>query len=119
MAYEIKEKEGYFLYKASGLYTVQDIEGLIQNFDKKMEKDPNAKFLLDYSEMTNFEQRALKTAYDRMEQGFPKGVKIAIVYNKGGYLYHILDMAAKSIAQNARFFGGSEEAEKWLLGTTS
>jgi hypothetical protein len=111
----VEKKEGYTLYEASGLYTVQDVEALIGQFDKIMEKDPNARFLLDYSSIINYEQKALKVAYDRMEAGFRPGVKIAFVYKKSGYLYYIINFAAKAMSRNARVFDSKDEAEKWLL----
>ena len=117
MSYRIEEKDGYFLYKASGLYTVQDNEDLIKIFDKKMGKDPNARFLLDYSSITGYEQKALKVAYDRMEKGFPSGVKVALVHNKSGYLYQIINFAAQAMMKNAKLFDDRDEAEEWLKET--
>lgn len=117
MSYQIEEKDGYFLYVASGHYTVQDNEALIKIFDKEMEKDPNARFLLDYSSITGYEQKALKVAYDRMEEGFPPGVKIAMVYKKSGYLYQIINFATKAMMKNAKLFGDRDDAEKWLKET--
>ncbi len=114
MTYMIEEKDGYFLYVASEHYTVQDNEKLIEVFDKKMETDPNAKFLLDYSSITGYEQKALKIAYDRLRKGFPPGVKIAFVYKKGGHLYQIINFAAKAMMRNAEIFDDRAEAEKWL-----
>ena len=117
MAYKIEEKEGYFLYEASGYITVQDTKILIDTSDKEMEKDPTARFLVDYSAMTGYEQKGLKDAYDRIDEGFPSGVKIALVYKKSGYLYYIIFFAVNTMMKNAKLFDDRDEAEEWLKET--
>ena len=119
MLSSFEEKEGYILYKTKGFYTYQDMKTLIEYVDQLIEKDPNTKFLLDYSGMTNFEQKALKTAYDRADKGFPKGVKIAIVYPKKGFLSFVLNMVAKAMIRTAKFFKDPQEAKEWLLDQSS
>ena len=115
----IEEKEGYILHKAKGLYTYQDIKALVKYVDLLIEKDPNAKFLLDFSGMTNYEPKALKTAYDRIDKGFPKGVKVAIVYPEKGLFKFILNVITKAMVRTAKFFEDPQEAKEWLLDQAS
>ena len=110
-----EEKEDYILHKASGLYTYQDMEALIRYVNPVIEKDPNAKFLLDYSEMTNYEPKAMKMAYDRIAEGFPKTVKIALFHKKKGFFNFILNEISHSMIQNSKFFSDFEDAKNWLL----
>ena len=119
MAHTIEEKEEYFLYNATGLYTVQDVEELIKYFDKEMEKDPNARIFVDGSSITGYEQKALKLGFDRMEEGFPPGVKIAFVYKKSGYLYYIIRFVARAMERTGKLFDDPQEAKKWLLNKSS
>lgn len=119
MLSSFEEKEGYILHKVKGLYTYQDIERLIEYVDPVIEKDPNAKFLLDYSEVTNYEQKAMKMAYDRTEKGFPRGVRIAVVYQRKGFLRYIIDAITKAMSKNAKLFDDPQEAKKWLLNQPS
>lgn len=114
-----EEKGDYILHKASGLYAYQDIEALIKYVDSAIEKDPSAKFLLDYSKMTNYEQKALKMAYERIDKGFPKRVKIAIVYPETGFLNFVLNVVAKTMVKTAQFFKNPQEAKEWLLNQPS
>ena len=117
MSYRIEEKDGYFFYVASEHFTVQDNEALIKTFNKEMEKDPNARFFLDFSSITGYEQKALKVAYDRIDEGFPSGVKVAFVYQKRGYLYQIINFAVQAMMKNAKLFDDRDEAEEWLKET--
>ena len=119
MSSSTEEKEGYVLHKAKGFYTYQDMKALIEYVDLLIEKDPNAKFLLDFSGMTNYEPKALKTAYDRIDKGFPKGVKIAIVYLEKGLFKFILNVVAKTMVRTAKFFEDPQEAKEWLLNQAS
>ena len=119
MLASLEEKEGYILYKTKGLYTYQDMKTLIEYVDQAIEKNPNAKFLLDYSGMTNYEQKALKTAFERIDKGFPKGVQIAIVYPEKGFFNFILNTVTKAMVRNAKFFRGAQEAKEWLLNQSS
>lgn len=119
MLSSFEEKEGYIFYKTKGLYTYQDMRTLIEYIDQLIEKDPNTKFLLDYSGMTNYEPKALKTAYDRIDKGFPKGVKIAIVYPEKGFFNFILNVVAKTMVRTAKFFKDPQEAKEWLLNQSS
>lgn len=119
MLSSFEEKEGYILHRASGLYTYQDMKALIEYVDPLIEKDPNAKFLLDYSEVTNYEQKAMKMAYDRTEKGFPRGVRIAIVHQRKGFLKYIINAITKAMSKNAKFFKDQQKAKKWLLDQSS
>ncbi len=119
MLSSFEEKEGYILYKTKGLYTYQDMKTLIEYVDQLIEKNPSAKFLLDYSGMTNYEPKALKTAYDRIDKGFPKSVKIAIVYPEKGFFNFILNVVAKAMVKTAKFFKDPQKAKEWLLDQSS
>ncbi|OGY26913.1 MAG: hypothetical protein A2864_02105 [Candidatus Woykebacteria bacterium RIFCSPHIGHO2_01_FULL_39_12] len=114
MSATIKRNEKYILSKAEGLYTYQDMKELIDYFDQVLETNPNAKLLLDYSDMTNYEQAAMKIAYNRIEKGFPRGVRIAIVYQEKRIFKFILNVMAKSMVRTAEFFDDVKKAEKWL-----
>ena len=115
MSATIKQNEKYILFKAEGLYTYQDMKELIDYFDRVLETNPNAKLLLDYSDITNYEQAAMKIAYNRIEKGFPKGVRIAIVYQEKHLFKFVLNVMAQSMVRTAKFFEDAKEAEEWLL----
>ncbi len=119
MSSSIEEKEGYILHKAKGLYTYQDMKGLIEYLDPLQEKNPNARVLLDYSETTGYEEKTLKIAYERIDKGFPKGTKTAIVYQGKGLLKFILNVVARAMIRNAKFFQDPQEAKEWLLDQAS
>ena len=119
MSSSIEEKEGYVLLKASGFYTYQDMAGLIEYLDQVQEKNPNSRVMLDFSEATGYEAKALKTAYDRIDKGFPKGVRVAIVYSKKGFYKFITNVVTKTMVRTAKFFEDPQEAKKWLLDQAS
>ena len=117
MPYSVEETNDFTLYKAEGFFSFQDMEDLVAQFNKLIEENPHAKALLDFSSQTGYEEATIKAAFSRIENGFPRSVKLAIVYAGEGAIYkHILNLIAASMPENAKFFSAREEAEEWLKG---
>lgn len=115
MPYFIEDTKDFSIYRIEGFFSFQDMEGLVAHFDKLTESNPNAKILMDFSAQTGYEEATIKAAFNRADQGFPRGVQIALVYEGGGGIYsHVLKLIAKNMSDNSQFFTSRSEAITWL-----
>ncbi len=115
MPYSVEETKELTIYRIDGFFSYQDLEGLITHFDEAISKDPNSKFLMDFSRQTGYEEVTIKRTFHRIEKGFPATIRIAIVFSgEGGIYKHILSFVTKAMPQIARFFESREDALKWL-----
>jgi len=115
MPYFVEETKSFTTYRIEGFFSYQDLEGLIGHFDNLIKTDPYSKLLIDFSKQTGYEEVTIKRAFHRIEKGFPKTVRIAVVYQgKSGIYKHILSQVSRAMPQIGKFFETREEAIKWF-----
>ena len=119
MAYNIEKDGNIVMYKISGFFTYQDMSALIQHFDSMADQEPNAKLLVDFSKEKGLEEETIKMAYERIEKGFPKKIKIALVFSPEGVYKYITNIINLAMRYNSRAFDNIEAAKKWLLSEDS
>ncbi|MDP2671358.1 MAG: STAS/SEC14 domain-containing protein [bacterium] len=115
MPYSVEETRDFTVYKVDNFFTFQDMDALTEQFDQLLEKDPAARVLLDFSAQTGYEEATIKAAFRRIDKGFPRSLKMAILYaGEGGIYKHVLAMLAAAMPEVAKFFSSRAEAEAWL-----
>lgn len=114
MAFFVEETKEFTTYKAVGFFAFQDIQALIHHFDDLVVSNPNARVLLDFTEQNGYEEANIKYAFQRIDKGFPKGVRLALLYESKGMPFHVLQFIAKAMPANAKFFAERDEAIGWL-----
>lgn len=114
MAFFVEESKDFSTYKAQGFFSFQDIQALVKNFDIAIATNPQAKFLMDFTGQTGYEEANIKYVFDRIDKGIPSSVRMALLYEKEGLPFHVLQLIAKAMPQNAHFFANRDDALKWL-----
>lgn len=115
MAHSVEKDGNITVYKISGFFTYQDMRALIQNFDHLVAQEPEAKLLVDFSKEKGLEEKTIKMAYERIEKGFPKETKIAMVFSPRGVYKYITNIINLAMRTNSQAFDSVETAKKWLL----
>lgn len=114
MPYTLDKKDDLMVFNIKGFFAAEDIKEIINIFDQMIKEDKKKKFLLDFSEDIEYNEQAVKMAYQRLNKGFPKDVKISLVLAKKGKLNQILSMISYTMPQNTKFFENVTDAENWL-----
>lgn len=119
VSYSIEKDGNITVYKITDLFSYQDMEVLIQHFDRLVARNPKPRLLVDFSTEKEIEQKTIKMAYERIDKGFPKQTKIALIFPSKGIYKALTYFVGAAMKSNYRAFDSVDLAKKWLLNKAS